>query len=77
MKVHCSVHNSLRLVSVLCQISVDQAFPVCDDNIHVKFIHHCHLDQQVVIFLQTLQSKVCMFLFSLVYATCAVDLVVS
>ena len=55
--------HQLPTCLVLCQISLDQAFPGCDVNIHVKFIHHCHLDQQVVIFLQTLQSKVRMFLF--------------
>lgn len=57
MKVHCSVHSSLKLVSVLCQISLDQAIPGCDFNIHVKFIHHCHLDQQVVFYLQTHNQK--------------------
>ena len=60
IKVHCSVDISLQIVSVLCQISLDQAFPGCNVNIHVKFIHHCRLDQQVVVFLQNLQSKICM-----------------
>ena len=75
MKVHCSVHNSLKLVSVLCQISLDQVFPGRDVNIHVKFFHHCHLDQQVAIFLQTAIKNLHVFLFSLTYAMYLADLI--
>jgi hypothetical protein len=77
MKVYCSVHNSLKLVSALCQISLDQAFPGSDVNIHVKFMHQLaprsasgHFPSDSAI------KNLHVFPFSLMYATCPADIMV-